>query len=91
MNTSFGSLCFGVLTLGLLSVMARATASAASEGSGEQIFITQAAIGGMAEVEMGKLAGEKASSPAVKKFAAQMVSDHTKANGSSRRSQPQSH
>jgi putative membrane protein len=52
----------------------------ATAGSGEQMFVTQEAIGGMAEVEMGKLAGDKAASPDVKEFAAQMVSDHTKAN-----------
>jgi putative membrane protein len=78
MNTTFGNLCLGVLTLGLLAVMARATASAAAAGSGEQMFVTQAATGGMAEVEMGKLAVDKASSPDVKKFAEQMISDHTK-------------
>jgi putative membrane protein len=40
----------------------------------------QAATGGMAEVEMGKLAADKGLSSDVKKFAEQMVSDHTKAN-----------
>jgi putative membrane protein len=80
MNNTFGSLSLGLLTLSLLTVMALATASAAAGGSGEQAFVTQAAIGGIAEVEMGKLAGDKASSSEIKKFAAQMVSDHTKAN-----------
>jgi putative membrane protein len=76
MNARSRHLFLGVLTLGLLIVMTR---GAAAE-SGEQRFITQAAIGGLAEVEMGKLAGAKASSSEVKQFAAQMVSDHTKAN-----------
>jgi Predicted outer membrane protein len=43
-------------------------------------FMTEAAQGGMAEVELGKLAASKATSPEVKKFGQQMVTDHTKAN-----------
>jgi putative membrane protein len=43
-------------------------------------FMTQAAAGGMAEVEMARLALEKASSDDVKKYAQQMIDDHTKAN-----------
>ncbi len=42
-------------------------------------FMTEADMGGMAEVEMGKLAQTKAQDPEVKKFAAMMVTDHTKA------------
>lgn len=34
----------------------------------------------MAEVELGKLAAERASSPDVKQFGQRMVDDHTKAN-----------
>jgi putative membrane protein len=46
----------------------------------EESFWTTAADGGLAEVEMGKLASQKAQNPDVKKFAQMMVSDHTKAN-----------
>ncbi|WP_449437089.1 DUF4142 domain-containing protein [Pedobacter steynii] len=42
-------------------------------------FMDTAAIGGMIEVDLGKLALEKSSNVHVKKFAAQMVADHTKA------------
>jgi putative membrane protein len=42
-------------------------------------FVHDAAQGGMAEVELGKLATEKASSDDVKKFGQRMVDDHTKA------------
>ena len=39
-----------------------------------------ASQGGMTEVELGKVAGEKASSSQVKDFGARMVKDHTQAN-----------
>ena len=43
-------------------------------------FLKDAAIGAMVEVELGKIAVQKASSDAVKQFAQKMVDDHTKAN-----------
>lgn len=43
-------------------------------------FIKKAAEGGLAEVEFGKLASEKAESSDVKQFGQRMVDDHTKAN-----------
>jgi len=43
-------------------------------------FVHEAAIGGMAEVEMGNLAQQKASSDAVKQFGQKMVTDHSKAD-----------
>jgi putative membrane protein len=46
----------------------------------DQKFLKEAAGGGMAEVELGKLAVQKASHPEVKAFAQHMVDDHSKAN-----------
>ena len=43
-------------------------------------FLTAAAQGGMAEVELARLASTKAADPAVKSFAQQMSTDHTKLN-----------
>ena len=43
-------------------------------------FWINAAQSGMAEVELGKLAAQKATNAEVKKFAQMMVADHTKAN-----------
>jgi putative membrane protein len=43
-------------------------------------FVKNAALGGMTEVELGKLAAQKGSSDAVKQFGQKMVDDHSKAN-----------
>jgi putative membrane protein len=48
--------------------------------SSDQKFVREAAQGGLAEVELGKMAAEKGSSQDVKKFGQRMVDDHTKAN-----------
>jgi putative membrane protein len=46
----------------------------------DQRFIKEAAEGGMAEVEFGKLAVQKAYSDDVKQFGQRMIDDHSKAN-----------
>jgi putative membrane protein len=51
-----------------------------SSGSEDIEFVLDAAQGGLAEVELGKLAAQHAQSDEVKKFAQRMVDDHTKAN-----------
>ena len=43
-------------------------------------FVTAAAQGGIAEVEMGRLAVQRASDSSVKEFGQHMVDDHSKAN-----------
>ena len=53
---------------------------AAKKGAGDSTFVTNAAKGGMAEVELGKMATEKANSDQVKQFGQRMVDDHSKAN-----------
>jgi putative membrane protein len=59
---------------------ASSTASASSVPATDKKFIREAAEGGMAEVELGRLATEKASNEDVKKFGERMVNDHSKAN-----------
>ena len=48
--------------------------------SSDRNFLMKAAQGGMAEVELGQIASQRASDPQVKQFAQRMVTDHTKAN-----------
>jgi putative membrane protein len=43
-------------------------------------FIMDAAIGGLMEVELGRVAAQKGTSDAVKQFGQRMVDDHSKAN-----------
>jgi putative membrane protein len=43
-------------------------------------FMKDAAEGGLAEVELGKIAAKNAENPEVKKFGQMMVTEHTKAN-----------
>jgi putative membrane protein len=56
------------------------TRQAEAKMSPDQHFVMEAAKGGMAEVELGKLAADRASSEDVKKFGQRMVDDHGKAN-----------
>ena len=65
------------LATGIATIAAPAGAAGTSADKG---FIEKAAIGGMAEVEMGNLAQQKASNEQVKQFGSRMVQDHGKAN-----------
>lgn len=55
-------------------------AASAVTGNTDSDFMKEAAIGGMSEVELGRLASTKAANPEVKKFGQMMVADHSKAN-----------
>jgi len=61
------------------SALAQSRPAVISSGSADIEFVLDAAKGGMAEVELGRLAAERAKSDEVKKFAQRMVDDHTKA------------
>jgi putative membrane protein len=53
---------------------------ALADDSPDATFYKKAAEGGMAEVELGKLAQEKSATAGVKEFGAMMVTDHSAAN-----------
>jgi putative membrane protein len=48
--------------------------------SADRKFAMEAAMGGMAEVELGRMAAERGASDAVKQFGQRMVDDHSRAN-----------
>jgi putative membrane protein len=71
----------GMVLLGGLAAQDKAANTGKSMLKGtDSKFVTEAAQGGMAEVKLGQLAAEKASSPDVKQFGQKMVNDHTRAN-----------
>jgi len=72
----------GVAVLALFgaSGQAQVKTETANRLTADDTFATKAAEGGMAEVELGKLAQQHASNDAVKQFGTRMVDDHTKAN-----------
>jgi len=72
----FAGVAFALATSAFAQAPAR---RAASSGSEDIEFVLDAAKGGMAEVELGKLAAERAQNAEVKKFAERMVTDHSKA------------
>src|SRR5262245_22805089 len=61
-------------------LLALAPAFAQQLSSQDRKFVMDAAVGGMMEVEMGRMAAQKASSADVKAFGQRMVTDHGKAN-----------
>jgi len=56
------------------------TGRSATVSTKDKNFIMEAAVGGMEEVELGRLATQKGSSDAVKQFGQKMVDDHSAAN-----------
>jgi putative membrane protein len=77
-----------IAALALLATPACSSPSGLSETSGpaaslsaaDRTFISQAAYGSHAEIALGELATERASSPAVREFGQMMVQEHTRMN-----------
>lgn len=66
------------IVLGLALILP--VALSAANSSPDSSFYKDAAEGGIAEVETGNLAQQKATNPRVKSFGAMMVKDHSAAN-----------
>ena len=62
------------------AAMAQDTSAIVQPSASAKAFVEEAGTIGLAEVEMGELGAQKATSGQVKAFAKQMVADHTKAN-----------
>ncbi|HEY4043120.1 MAG TPA: DUF4142 domain-containing protein [Rhodopila sp.] len=70
-----------LVALGAIAVsLAAGTAMAQTISPADKDFAMKAAAGGMAEVEMGRLATENGGSPQVRAFGQRMVTDHSEAN-----------
>lgn len=57
----------------------RATGTSGTDNGNAQTFVNDLATGNMSEIELGKLAQDKASSPDIKAFGEMLVRDHSKA------------
>lgn len=75
-NLSFKPLA--TIALGSLLLAGTAFAQTAKIDKSDADLLQDIARANIAEIETGKLASQKAKSPAVKKFAQMMVTDHTK-------------
>lgn len=76
-----------VLAQGNSSSMERSSASktnkttaSKTKGGGDPAFVQEAGVGGLAEVEMGRLAVQKAKDDRIRQFGQKMIDDHSKAN-----------
>jgi putative membrane protein len=68
------------MKLVLIALLGTLPLAAWAADNPDESFYKKAAEAGMAEVQTGQMAQEKATNPAVKEFAAMMVKDHTEAN-----------
>src|SRR6202050_1959016 len=66
--------------IGQTNSMSAGSSNSSSVSPADKKFVREAAQGGMAEVELGKLAVQNASSDDVKKFGQRMIDDHRKTN-----------
>ena len=80
--TSVRSALAAVLAAGLVSAGGCATTGEkqASQGNPDAQFLTSAAHDSTAELDVSKMAADKAADPRVKQFAQHMVQDHTTQN-----------
>jgi putative membrane protein len=70
----------GLLAAACAAAAVRADQPGKAKAVSDEMFVKEAVHGGLAEVKLGQLAQEHASSAAVRKFGERMVEDHTRAN-----------
>jgi putative membrane protein len=75
----------GMAFAGAMTAMAAEPHSTKQPPAEVTSFLHEAAMGGMAEVELGKLAQSHAANAKVKQFGKRMVTDHGKANAELKR------
>lgn len=76
----FLAVCIAVSATAMLPALPAAAADEAKPAGQDQRFVNEAAAGGQAEVEFGKLAASMGTADAVRSFGQKMVQDHTKAD-----------
>jgi putative membrane protein len=69
----------GPIVVALAIATASAVAFAQAAAADSKTFVNDLTIAGMTEIQLGKLAAERGSSPDVKSFGQMMVKDHTQA------------
>jgi putative membrane protein len=70
----------GLVTVALLAMSGPAAAQIQIVNNADRDFIAKAATGGVAEVELGRLATMRAARPSVRSFGERMVLDHGRSN-----------
>jgi len=70
----------GLMLSGMAFAQEGKAAAKGAKSAADTRFAMEAAQGGLAEVELGRLATQKAESQDVKNFGQRMVDDHSKAN-----------
>jgi putative membrane protein len=68
------------LALTAAGMLLTATAAVAAPSQADKTFAMTAAQSGLAEVQAGQLASQRATSPQVKQYGQKLVTDHTQAN-----------
>jgi putative membrane protein len=74
------SIDVALVAIAVCTWLAASSFAGQRQASADQTFVKKAVVGGLAEVQLGKLAVEHAASPNVKQFGQRMVDDHGQAN-----------
>jgi putative membrane protein len=71
--------CFlAILTAGAAALTQTSADAGEAASAADKQFVSEALMGGMAEVQLGQVASQKGTSQDVKQFGQKMVEDHTK-------------